>query len=527
MSGEAAAPAPHYVTLPEGQIRLWRVGAGPPLVVLCGLTLAAQDQAAAVSRACPGWSVNALELPGVGGSSGIAVRDVAALADVVRAVLDVCGIGACGLVGVEHGAVVAAMVGDGQRRAVAVGAERHAGWSRTAARIPDIAPRQDGAHLTALWSFLRDRHVLQPDDPTSPAKQGEALPSAEALDRTITAAAVEPERFAALWAMLTAAPIPAELPRASSFAALADALSPGGLAPAPSLPPTAAGPRVWHQYVDTSAGRMHLRRAGSAGRPTLVIPTGGGSSAQFGPVVEGLARAGRQAFAVDYLGNGLSDAPTGPVSTQSLAANMVALIDALGYETVDLWGSHTGSLVALEMALSVPERIGRLVMEGPVFVSSDVQDDLLAHYFPDFAPDPWGRHLALIWNWRRDAFLFWPWYRVDRAAARDIGLPTAQDLHLYAIGIMESGTTYDHAYRTAFRYDTRLRMPNLRRPALVCAGPNDMLIEGLAETRALAVPGVTVRTTPTTVWWPDPDPDAAAETMDLYVRFLDGDDTVV
>ncbi len=211
-----------------------------------------------------------------------------------------------------------------------------------------------------------------------------------------------------------------------------------------------------------------------------------------------------------------------PSTTETLAADMIALLDALGHEIVDVWGSHTGSLVALETGGAAPERVGRIVMEGPVFISADFQEDLLANYFPDFTPDPWGRHLALIWNWRRDAFFFWPWYRIDRAAVRAIGLPSAEDLHFYAIGIMESGTTYDHAYRTAFRYDTRARMPQLTRPALVCAGPNDMLIAGLAETEALAVPSVTVRTTPTTVWWPDPGPDEAAETMAIYTAFLDG-----
>ncbi|RAI00821.1 alpha/beta hydrolase [Acuticoccus sediminis] len=516
-------PVPHYVTLPGGQIRVWRCGEGPDLLVLAGLTRAAEDEAALVARHAPGWRVTAVELPGVGGSSAYPAPDLATLAEAVRALAGACGLDGAAVLGIEHGAVLAHAAGIG-RRAVAVGLDRVAGWAGTAQRLPDIAPRQDGTHLTALWSFIRDRHILGPDDATQPARTGDPLPTAEALDRTITAAAVEPERFATLWATLTTAALP-DMPSAATFADLAGTL---GAADGPSatapLPPTAPREGIWHRYVETARGRLHLRCAGASGPPTLVIPTGGGSSAQFAPVVLGLAAAGRAAFAVDYFGNGLSDAPRGPVATETLAADMLALLDALGHGSVDVWGSHTGSLVALEMAVLAPERVRRLVMEGPVFISADFQDDLLAHYFPDFTPDAWGRHLALIWNWRRDAFFFWPWYRVERGAARAIGLPSAEDLHLYAIGIMESGTTYDAAYRTAFRYDTRGRMPKLTRPALVCAGPNDMLIEGLAETEKLAVPGVTVRTTPTTVWWPDPEPEAAAGTMALYIAFLDGRD---
>ncbi|UOM35394.1 alpha/beta fold hydrolase [Acuticoccus sp. I52.16.1] len=519
MSAPAAGPRPHYVTLSGGQVRVWRVGEGPDLLLLSGLTLAAQDQAALLAAACPGWRVTAVELPGVGGSATHAAASLPALAEAVREFVHAAGLTEAIVVGAEHAAVVAHAAAAG-RASFGLGLDRLAGWASTAAAMPDVTPRQDGTHLTALWSFVRDRHILHPDDPRQPAAAGDPLPDAAVLDRAITAAAVAPERFAALWETLSRAPAPPL--RAATVGDLAAQLPAGATGAAP-LPQTAPTDGIFHRYVETARGRLHLRCAGAAGRPTLVIPTGGGSSAQFAPVIAGLAAAGRQAFAVDYFGNGLSDDPAGPVTTETLAADMAALLDALGHDVVDVWGSHTGSLVALELAVSAPERVRRLVMEGPVFISADFQDDLLAHYFPDFTPDPWGRHLSLVWNWRRDAFFFWPWYRRTREAVRAIGLPSAEDLHLYAVGIMESGTTYDAAYRTAFRYATGERMPRLTRPALVCAGPNDMLIEGLAATRALAVPGVTVKTTPTTVWWPDPEPQAAAETMALYVEFLDGE----
>jgi pimeloyl-ACP methyl ester carboxylesterase len=201
---------------------------------------------------------------------------------------------------------------------------------------------------------------------------------------------------------------------------------------------------------------------------------------------------------------------------------MAALIDALGFPEVDVWGSHTGAVVGLELALRHPVKVGRLVMEGPVFVSPDFQTDLLERYFPPIAPDGWGRLLQLVWNWRREMFLFWPWYRVERAAARQLGLPSPHHLHDYTIGILESGPTYDGAYRAAFSYDTAARLPGLTRPALVTAGPNDMLFNALAETRALNLQNVEVRETPTTTWWPDPDPEAAAATLVIYDAFLRG-----
>lgn len=288
-----------------------------------------------------------------------------------------------------------------------------------------------------------------------------------------------------------------------------------------ALPKTTAlpGKAIWHETVQTRRGLVHLRRSGGEGSPLLVIPTGGGSSAQFEPVVTGLAE-GRQIFSVDYFGNGLSEKLDRDVTIAMLADDMAALIEAMGFDRVDVWGSHTGSLVGLELAVRRPDLVRKAVLEGPVFIDPAFQSDLLDNYFPRIVPDKWGLHLQLVWHWRRDMFMYWPWYRVDRAVARDLGVPGAEDLHLYAVGILESGPTYDQAYRSAFKYDTASRLPLLKRPALICAGPNDMLVNGVEESEKLKVPGVSTTLTPTTVWWPAPEQEAAAATLALYDEYL-------
>lgn len=516
----AGAPRPHYLTCAAGQIRIWQAGQGSDLVVVPGLTLAASVVAADLAGRHPGHRITAIELPGLGGSADHGAASLPDLAETVREAMRLAGTGSARPVLCDlAGALRTYLDGD----PVWVAAERAVGW--TAARIapPDGAPRTDGTHLTALWTFLRDRHVLRPDDPTQPDPDGEPVPDADSLDATLTSFAVRPDRYAALWRVLSAGIGAA--PAGEHVRSLADLLAspsarPDAAAPARTQP--LPGARIWHQEVETARGRTHLRRAGGEGRPLLVIPTGGGSSSQFAPVVQGLAR-GRQVFSVDYLGNGLSEKPDRQnVTIADLAEDMAALVDALGFAAVDVWGSHTGAVVGLELALRHPDKVGRLVMEGPVFVSPDFQTDLLSSYFPPLRPDGWGRHLQSVWNWRRDMFLFWPWYRAERGATRQLGLPSPQHLHDYAIGILESGPTYDSAYRAAFSYDTASRLPRLTRPALVTAGPNDMLANALAETQALALPNVEVRETPTTVWWPDPEPDAAATTLAIYDAFLTG-----
>jgi pimeloyl-ACP methyl ester carboxylesterase len=288
------------------------------------------------------------------------------------------------------------------------------------------------------------------------------------------------------------------------------------------LPPTApaAGTEIWHDYIDTACGRVHLRRSGSSGRPVLVLPTGGGSSAQFAPVLAGLGQT-RTAVAMDYFGNGLSDTLDRVPDIATLAHEAFGVADALGWDDFDVWGSHTGANTALEMAITQPERIGKGVFEAPVMVTEEFRDDLLANYFPGFEPDRFGLHLQHVWNWRRDMFFYWPWYRVEHESARNIGIPTAADLQLYAVGILESGTSYDLAYRAGFGYDTGARLPHLRRPAILTAGPHDMLANALDDAAAL-VPGslLQIVPTPATVWWPEPEPAAAEQTMQVYRDFL-------
>lgn len=522
---------PHYITTSRGQIRLWLAGSGPNLVAIAGLTTTASVLARRLVESCPGWRIIVVELPGIGGSAGMKASTLDEIASGVADALTwldgepfiVAGFELACPVAMRLGAT---HVGANPAMTVCVGGNAAAAWARLGIGPGDLSPRQDGTHLTALWAFLRDRHLLDPVDPHLPATDGEPLPEDAELSETFVAAAVNPHQFAALWETCAAAmrePQPSGAVAAALTTDLPELLAERSLPEGRAVPQaTAALPdgAIWHDYVETRNGRMHLRRSGDDGRPLLVIPTGGGSSAQFAPVITGLSN-GRQVFAVDYLGNGLSDKPAGKVSVETLADDMVAVLDAMGFAEVDVWGSHTGALVALELAVIAPERVGRLVMEGPVFISQDFQDDLLANYFPVIKPDKWGMHLPLVWNWRRDLFMFWPWYRVEYQAARALGVPSAEELHKYAIGILESGTTYDGAYRSAFFFDTRTRLPKLTRPGLVCAGPDDMLKDGLADARRLGPEGlVTVAETPTTVWWPDPDPVAAAETLVMYDTFL-------
>lgn len=62
----------------------------------------------------------------------------------------------------------------------------------------------------------------------------------------------------------------------------------------------------------------------------------------------------------------LIDYPTNARNLDSLASVVVQAADAVGDSSVDLFASNFGTAVALRAALSSPDRIGRLVLQGPI-----------------------------------------------------------------------------------------------------------------------------------------------------------------
>jgi pimeloyl-ACP methyl ester carboxylesterase len=97
--------------------------------------------------------------------------------------------------------------------------------------------------------------------------------------------------------------------------------------------------------------------------PPLVVLHGGVMNAEtcFGAMLPRLAEA-HQVIAVDLQGHGHTADTDRPVSLAAFAGDVVGLLDHLGIDRADLFGFSLGSLVATEMAVTHPTRVGRLVL---------------------------------------------------------------------------------------------------------------------------------------------------------------------
>ncbi|NIH80631.1 alpha/beta fold hydrolase [Amycolatopsis viridis] len=65
---------------------------------------------------------------------------------------------------------------------------------------------------------------------------------------------------------------------------------------------------------------------------------------------------------VDYRGTGASGKPDAPYSTPLFADDVIAVLDELGIERADVYGTSMGGRVAQWIAIRYPERVRRLVL---------------------------------------------------------------------------------------------------------------------------------------------------------------------
>ncbi len=106
--------------------------------------------------------------------------------------------------------------------------------------------------------------------------------------------------------------------------------------------------------------KIAWERHGS-GPPLLLIQGLGYARWGWEPVLDGLARS-FDVILFDNRGIGESDAPPGPYSAAELAADAIQVLDEAEVERAHVVGTSLGGMIALELALTYPERVDRLVL---------------------------------------------------------------------------------------------------------------------------------------------------------------------
>jgi pimeloyl-ACP methyl ester carboxylesterase len=234
-------------------------------------------------------------------------------------------------------------------------------------------------------------------------------------------------------------------------------------------------------FVRIAEGLVHYRsvagQANPSALPLVLLHASPGSSRGLEALMAGIAAEdGRPLIAPDTLGNGDSAAPAADdPDIFYYAAATLRVLDALGIERFDLYGTHTGARTACEMAILAPERINRLIFDGIGEYDAAMQAVLLADYAPEMAPDDYGRQFIWAFNFVRDQALHFPHFLRDpghRLMTRAV--PDAAELHDRTIEVVKSLGSYHKAYRAAFRYATTARLPQVAAPSIFLSPADDL-----------------------------------------------------
>jgi pimeloyl-ACP methyl ester carboxylesterase len=251
-------------------------------------------------------------------------------------------------------------------------------------------------------------------------------------------------------------------------------------------------------FVRVDEGLVHYRSAGSRSGatklPLYVAHAGPGSSRGYSPFMQAMAAAGdRYVMAPDMLGNGDSDPPAREETDIGYYADCARrILDQLGIEKVDFYGSHTGALIGMDLAIHHPDRVGKLVLDGVLIFSAEEKADLIANYAPKIVIDDHGGYMSWVWQFIRDMSLFWPHYRRTPQTRMPNGTSPPDQLYTSVVDVMKALKTYHIAYNAAFSYDVEAALAQVKHPAYLTCSSWDPMHVYLEESSA-RIPGSTWR----------------------------------
>ena len=215
--------------------------------------------------------------------------------------------------------------------------------------------------------------------------------------------------------------------------------------------------------------RVHYAEQGSAnGAPIVFLHGWPDSWFTFSRVLPLLPSTWR-AIAVDQRGFGASDHPETGYTFQELAADAVALLDALDIERAAFVGHSFGSFVAREVAIARPERVTSLVLIGTGFsTSTPVMQSLRAavRTLPNPIPQPFAREFQASTAYRPLPPEFF-----DRIVVESLKIPA----HLWPVMI-----------DNLLQYDATTALSNIRAPTLMLWGDHDALFSRAEQDLFLA-----------------------------------------
>ncbi len=237
-------------------------------------------------------------------------------------------------------------------------------------------------------------------------------------------------------------------------------------------------------YVERDEVRIHYLDEGT-GDPVLLVHGHTFDRRVWDEVAPLLVDAGRRVIRPDLRGHGLSTRPDTGYHHSHHAADMAAVLGGAGAGSATVVGYSVGGAVALEMALTMPERVRALVLAAPVLPDRPFEPEFFATLKEVAATiRSAGVEAAMLGPWLEGPLLA---TSLDAPGVREKLVPMLRDFP----GAEYLATERDRIERSWTVPD---RLAEIDVPAAVLVGDRDMAgFRAWADEIAAAIPGASLR----------------------------------
>ena len=240
-------------------------------------------------------------------------------------------------------------------------------------------------------------------------------------------------------------------------------------------------------FTRIKEGEIHYRYAGADSDEILyMIHSSPASSVILLPLIEQMSSSFK-VIAPDTLGFGDSVVPTEDwPSAGDYADSVIRVMDSLGIESCHFFGSHTGAHIASEVAIKHPDRVRKLVLDGIAMFSDEERKEYLEHYAPEVSPDEFGQHLVWAWNFVRDQFIYFPYFKKTSEHQRtEVSMPPPEFINKLVLEVLKGLSTYHKGYHAAFTHKDKERLPMITVETFCGASEDDPLKSGVDKAAEL------------------------------------------
>ncbi len=212
-------------------------------------------------------------------------------------------------------------------------------------------------------------------------------------------------------------------------------------------------------FLNTSDGQIHYRTAGS-GEPSIIfLHQTPRSSDEYLDAMPLLAQK-RRVVAMDTIGYGDSDKPPRWYTIEDYAKTVIMVMDSLDIEKAVILGHHTGSKIAIEVAVAYPQRTDRLILLGPYYWNKEDRQQGISQTgnWAEEKLDTNGEYLMNMWNWSK------------------LKLETRPDIvNRKFLDNLKAGVDSAHrGHWASASYHQETRMPLIKCPTLIIWGMKDV-----------------------------------------------------